>query len=160
MTNNKLDITNESSKSRYYLYSINMTSFLFENNGTSHDSPYLEYPFIFTIQPHNNVFYSSFRARQETWVDLVISNKGTTITIMIYSPVYTTILIANKKIEDTRPIFKKYYLFFLIGLYCIFFLIPRYLIKKIQQLKAKRTKTSSSHVSNSNINVNNAKKNN
>ena len=136
-TNNKLDITNESSKSRYYLYSINATSFLFENNGTSNDSPHLEYPFIFTINFHNNVFYSSFRARQDTWVDIVITNKGTTITLIIYSPVYTTILVANKKIEDTRSILKRYYLLFLCVLYVIVFIIPKYIRKGVDKLKRK-----------------------
>lgn len=162
MTNNKLDITNESSKSKYYLYSINSTSFLFENNGTSHDSKYLEYPFIFTIQYHHNVYYSSFKARQHSWVDILITNNGTTITLMIYSPNYTTIILMNKKVIDVRSPLKKYYLFVLIFLYIIVFILPKYIIKFIQKLFSKSSK--SNHSSNSLNNISNivinSKKNN
>ena len=153
MTNNKLDITNESSQSRYYLYSINMTSFLFENNGTSHDTEFLEYPFIFTVFPHNNVFFSSFKARGDTWVDIMFTNRASTLTISVYSPTSTTILLGTKKIEDNRSIFRKYYLLFLVIFYFIIFIIPNYLINSIEKVMIKR-KVSKSHCTNINITIN------
>ena len=154
---NKVDIYNVNSDSRYYLYAINATSFLFENNGTTHDSPFLEYPFLFTLFKYNNLLFSSFRARGETWVDIIVTNNFNSIAINTYSPAHSIVLIANKKVEDTRSVFHKYYFIYILISYVIFIAFPyglwyswkRYTRKKIRP--TRNSKKSSSHMNKSSV---------
>ncbi|EMS10739.1 hypothetical protein KM1_002690 [Entamoeba histolytica HM-3:IMSS] len=124
---NRMNITNENTSSKYYLFAINSTSFLFESDGPSFDSKYLEYPFIFSILPYNNIFFSSFQGWNHTWIDIVLTNQATTITLSAYTNTSITLLVATKNIDDERSFFKRYYLLFLVSFYLLAFIIPNYL---------------------------------
>ena len=82
---------------------------------------------------------------------MVFTNKATTMSIIIYSPCYTTLVIGNKKVNDNRSIFKKYYLLFLVAFYLLIFIIPHYVVKMINHFRTKRKHSKNNHCTNINI---------
>ncbi|ELP83912.1 hypothetical protein EIN_311730 [Entamoeba invadens IP1] len=132
-TESHMTMYNKEKNATFSLYSINSTSFLFEAQTKQEDSLLFNYPFIFSVFPYSNLFFSSFQGWNNTWIDLVLTNHATTLTISAYTNNSITLIVAVKEIKDERSFLKRNYLLFLVGMYLLLFILPNYLLTSLKK---------------------------